>query len=145
MKKIFGILLFAIALIACFVLVSAPAFSQLTMEKDYKGNTLTKTVKTLSKKASGVVDTTQSILIPWGQHVIAYLHNDTVASACTLNVAIQGSSDGVRWTTLTPFAQVVAAGTIRSEIAYPDPYLRFIRTYSGTAYIYGGGIQVFPR
>jgi hypothetical protein len=134
--------LFATLMIA---LVVSVAFPQLTADKDYKGNYLPTTIMAAHAYATGIDSTTRNIYLGSGaKSVICYLITDTVASACTLNVAIYGSPNGTKWIADSVFTQVVGAGALRMYIPHTDPYVRFKYTTTGTAHVYGSLI-ILPR
>jgi hypothetical protein len=141
-KRLFALSFFAILLIA---LVATIAYPQLTGAKDSKGNYLPTTIMAAHSYATGVDSTTRNCYLGSGaKSVICYLITDTVASACTLNVAIYGSPNGTKWIADSVFTEVTAAGALRIYIPHTDPYIRFRYHCTGTAHVYGS-LVILPR
>jgi hypothetical protein len=139
------ILSFGFFVILMITLVATVAYPQLVASKDYNGNYLPTTIMAAHSYATGVDSTTRNIYLGSGvQSVICYLITDTVASACTLNVAIYGSPNGTKWIADSVFSEVTVAGSLRMFIPHTDPYIRMRYHCTGTAHVYGS-LVIYPR
>lgn len=93
------------------------------------------TLKTLAIESASY--TTDTGILVGGLRCELNLHLTASAAPTTLDVKVQGSTDGTNWFDLASFAQLGAVATgDKYMVCLGASYMRYVSTIAGTSYTY---------